>query len=485
MSHGDKGKPRLALRQLIWICLGTITLAFVGSTALSVLGRVDVTRTVGQLNEHILPAQQQVDALSKAYVDQETGLRGFMLAGHRAFLEPYTQGRAEADRRVAELHTSLAGDPEALRQLDAVVAVARDWVTQDAEPQITTRLAGPIPSAQFDAMTLSGKRRFDQLRARLSALEVRTHELITQQIHRIHSTQRLANIAQGTAALLLLAVVVISVGLLHRLVTQPVNRVLRDITAVAEGDYDRAIRSAGLREIAVLAGAAETMRDNLRTSTTRLLEAERRDEQTRMAADLHDRTIRRVYALGLGLTSAGQRRSPDLMPFVDETDSIIADLREIVFNLSPAGADPTDDQVGLRSAIIDVVEESVPALGFTPDLEFDGPIRESIIERTAQTEIVAALRELLNNIARRTDASAATIHLTATDKQLRLSVHYNGISVTAIDPDGGAQRSIQRGAPQLGGYATIRNADDNGGTIVEWAVPLAADAERHSASGTN
>jgi len=477
MVRGEKATAMLSLRQLIWICLGTVTVVFLVSTAFSMLGRVSVARAMEQLNTHMLPAQEQVAALSTAYVDQETGQRGFMLTADQAFLEPYTAGKTGADRLVAELHAGLAGDDEASRRLNAVVVAAQDWVTQAAEPQIAARRAGSVPPDQLEAMTLSGKRLFDQLRARLSALEARTGELIAQQLDRVHAAQRLANVAQGTAGLLLVVVVIMSVWLLHRVLTRPVNSVLHDVTAVAEGDYGRAIRSAGLREIALLADAAETMRDNLRTNTTRLLDAERRDEQARIAAELHDRTIQRVFALGLDLTSAAQRRSPDLTPFVYETDRIIADLQRIVFNLNLAIANHSDDVVDLCNAIIKVVEDSLPALGFAPDLEFDGPINETTTQRAVRTEILAVLRESLSNVARHGQASAATIRLTASDDQLRLTMRDNGTEATDVDPSGDWRQHIHSRAQRLGGHATIRNAGDYGGTIVEWAIPLASDAD--------
>ena len=309
-ERNERPAPRLSLRQLIWICLGTITVVFVISTAFSVIGRINLAHKMNRLSEHVLPAREQVAALSKAYVDQETGQRGFMLTADPTFLGPYGAGKAETDRLIAELRASLAGDDEAGQRLNAVVAAAQDWVTQAAEPQFAARRAGSVPPDLLEAMTLSGKRIFDHLRARLAALEARTGELIAQQLDRVHAAQRLANIAQGVAALLLLGVVIISLCLLHRVLTRPVESVLRDVTAVAHGDYDRAIRSTGLREVAVLADAAETMRDTLRTSMTRLVDAERHDEQARIAADIHDRSIQRVFALGLGLTSAAQRRSP-------------------------------------------------------------------------------------------------------------------------------------------------------------------------------
>src|SRR6516225_2585961 len=98
-----------------------------------------------QLSQHMLPAQEQVAELSKAYVDQETGQRGFMLTADQTFLEPYSAGKTAADRLVADLQASLAGDAEAGRRLNAVVVAAQEWVTQAAEPQIAARRARSIP----------------------------------------------------------------------------------------------------------------------------------------------------------------------------------------------------------------------------------------------------------------------------------------------------------------------------------------------------
>ena len=478
MTSDEKAAPRLSLRQLIWICLGAITMALIISTAFSMLERGYVTQAMVRLSRRVLPAQEQVAALNTAYVDQETGQRGFMLTADQAFLTPYNAGKAQADRLVAQIRATLAGDDEANRRLDAVAVAGTNWMTQAAEPQIAARRAGSIPPDQLESMTLSGKRLFDEVRGQLSALGARAGELIAQQLRRVHAAQRMANIVQGAAAFLLLAVVITAVWLLHRFLTRPVNSVLHDVTAVAEGDYDRAIRSAGLREVAVLADAAETMRDNLRANTTLLLDAERRDEQARIAADLHDRTIQRVFGLGLELTSAAQRRSPDLTRLVHETDRIIADLRRIVFNLNVA-ANPSHDAVGLCNAIIKVVEDSATDLGFTPDLEFSGPIDDRAPLGAARTETLAVLNESLTNIGRHAQASAATIHVATLDSQLRLIVRDNGIGSSAVDPGHDLRRDIQYRAKQFGGHGTIRTAGDDGGTIVEWVIPLADRDQSH------
>ena len=273
MIRGQQAASRRSLRQLIWIFLGTITVAFLISAASPVIAGGAVTRAMDQLNEHLLPAQEQVAALGKAYVDEETGQRGFMLTDNQVSLEPYIAGKTEADRLVAKLHASLAGDGEASRRLSAAVATADDWATEVAEPQIAARRAGPIPPDQLEAMTLAGKRQFDQLRVQLSALEARTRALIAEQFDRVRAAQQRTSIVQGAAAVLLLAAVIISDWLSRHMLTRPVASMLQDVTAVAGGDYDRTVRSAGSREVAVLADAAETMRDSLRNRTAALEQA--------------------------------------------------------------------------------------------------------------------------------------------------------------------------------------------------------------------
>ena len=74
--------------------------------------------------------------------------------------------------------------------------------------------------------------------------------------------------------------------LLRRTLTRPVESVLRDVTAVAGGDYDRTINSAGMREISALADAAETMRDSMRNQTAALQEANDANERARRSKEI-------------------------------------------------------------------------------------------------------------------------------------------------------------------------------------------------------
>ena len=285
---------KLSLRQLIWICVGMITAVFVVSMSIFLAARFAVADAVHELSGRALPAQDDAAALSGAYVDQETGLRGFMLTGDPSLLDPYNQGRAEADRLVANLRKNLAGDVEGSQLLSAVVAAAADWTAQAAEPEIAARRAGPVTPAQLESMTGTGKRLFDALRTQLAALQARTGQLIDAQLDRVNSAQLVANIAQGIGSFLLFAVVGATVWLSRRLLTRPFNSVLGDVTAVANGAYDRPIRVMGPREVAVLAGAAETMRDNMNVANASLADQAAVSEKARRSKEIQAHLLTEV-----------------------------------------------------------------------------------------------------------------------------------------------------------------------------------------------
>lgn len=469
---GDAARRRsLSLRQVVWISLGAATAVVVASMVLSITARLTTAHAVAELSGRIQPVQNKVAALNTAYVDQETGQRGFMLSGDPKSLQPYAAGAVTADQLTTDLRASLAADPTASKRLDDVVAAATRWTVEAAQPQIEARRAGPIPPDQVEAMTLRGKQLFDVLRAQLSALDTRTDQLTTQQIDRVRAAQRLATIDRTTMLGLLLVLAVCSIVLCERLLTRPVNRLVRDVRGVAEGNYDQPIRQGGPQELAVLAEATETMRNNLRTSATLLADAERRDEQARMAADLHDRIIQRVFGLGLGLTSAAKRRAPDLTPFITETDEIIHDLRRVIFDLNEGTSTLARAGVRLRIAIIDMVENNVTALGLAPTLDFDGPIDDCANRPGMQAAVLAVLRESLANVARHARASAVTVRVVATGDEFSLSVQDNGIGISPTAAEGYGRRNIRTRAEQLGGWAATMAGPD-GGTIVQWKVPI-------------
>ena len=364
--------------------------------------------------------------------------------------------------------------PEPVLQTTAEAAEA--WRTRAAEPQIAARRDNASEPDRIGSETATGKELFDDLRARIAALSARTDILVTEQVERVHSAQALANIATVVACVLAVVMVVTAVYLTRRLLTRPIDHLLADISAVAGGDYGREIDTDGPREVAIIAGTVDTMRTSLLTKHEQLMAAERAsardDEQGRMAADLHDVILQRVFGLGLALTSLGFRQprlSAELDPLIDETDSIVRGLRAVIFDLTQStAAVRSGDAACLSAAVSEIVENSAAALGFTPDFCVEGPV-DRYSGGEAGAELQAALREVLSNVARHAQASVCSVRVTADEDGLVLTVSDNGTGIAAGAAHGHGLRNIRSRAERLGGHTAFR--DLGPGTAVEWAIP--------------
>ncbi|BBY63918.1 hypothetical protein MHEL_21610 [Mycolicibacterium helvum] len=235
--------------------------------AASIAGRISVARNVQTLGDCLIPVRSQISELSRAYVDQETGQRAFLLTGNVVALDLFEVGAATANRLVPQLRRELAGMPDAdalFTLFEDEVAAAQTWKRQAADPQIVALRTGPIPRAQLDQMVLDGKNLFDRLRERFRALNARIDTLIAEQIEHIQSVLRAANISQYIALTILVASIIACIVTVQRMLTQPVSRLLRTVRAVADGDYDQPIGRGGPREIAEISAAVDDMRNRLR-----------------------------------------------------------------------------------------------------------------------------------------------------------------------------------------------------------------------------
>ena len=131
---GSSGR-RLSLRTLIFCCVGVIALVFVATMAASIVGRNSVARDVQTLSDRLIPIRNQSSELSRAFVDQETGQRGYLLTGNTIALELYEVGTASANRLIPTLRHELAGlndADELLALFDDELAAAAIWKQTDS-----------------------------------------------------------------------------------------------------------------------------------------------------------------------------------------------------------------------------------------------------------------------------------------------------------------------------------------------------------------
>ncbi|MFB8035649.1 GAF domain-containing sensor histidine kinase [Streptomyces sp. NPDC056004] len=204
------------------------------------------------------------------------------------------------------------------------------------------------------------------------------------------------------------------------------------------------------------------------------------EDRDRIARDLHDLVIQRLFATGMMLESA-QRRSdvPEVQTgvgrAVDELDVTIQEIRTAIFALQQ---EPAEAPSGLRTRVLREINMAAVPLGFKPSHRFLGPVDALVGELTGKN-LIAALREALSNAFRHAEASLIDVVVDATAtlpdgrNAVRLSVADDGVGI----PEGGRRsglRNLARRAESLGGASWFGPGigEDGGGTTVVWEVPL-------------
>jgi signal transduction histidine kinase len=199
-------------------------------------------------------------------------------------------------------------------------------------------------------------------------------------------------------------------------------------------------------------------------------------DRDRIARDLHDLVIQRLFATGMGIQGLTRRVTDTqvgdrLQGFVADLDATIRDIRRSIFSLQDVPDSP--DPAGLRSLLLRTAEEAEHSLGFAPTVSFDGPL-DTAVPDPVRADVLATLREALSNTARHARATAVRV-LVEVDSRgdtLTLSVADDGVGFDpAAVTASGLDNMRQRAARWNGEHAVTSGA---GGTRVRWSVPLRA-----------
>jgi signal transduction histidine kinase len=233
-------------------------------------------------------------------------------------------------------------------------------------------------------------------------------------------------------------------------------------------------------QAAVALVLAEAQRDRERLAVL--------EERDRIARDLHDLVIQRLFATGMLLESARRHAdAPEVGEQVEraagELGATIREIRTAIFALQQG---PEGAPSGLRTRVLREVGAAAVPLGFQPSLSFIGPV-DTRVGEPAGTSLIAALREALSNAFRHARAARIEVVVDVTARRadgrpaVRLTVADDGVGVPA-----GGRRSglanLARRAEALGGSSTVgpglgsgngpQNGPGAGGTTVVWEVPL-------------
>lgn len=187
------------------------------------------------------------------------------------------------------------------------------------------------------------------------------------------------------------------------------------------------------------------------------------EDRDRIARDMHDHVIQRLFATGLSLQSASRLVvSPTVRARLDEAvsslDEAIKDIRHTIFELHRDHA-PND----LRREIEELVVSGGESLGFVPDLTIAGPL--SGLTPHLEADVIAVIREGLANVARHAQASATSVSVHVADT-VRVSVTDDGVGMAAPSARSGLANLNARAAAHGGSLTLGPNVPR--GTIVTW-----------------
>ena len=365
-------------------CMIVVSIA----TSLTVFNSVASVDSADGWNTHTYIVLEQIDHLVSAMVNQETGLRGYLVSGQEGFLEPYKSGEAEFSTALADLRRLTSDNATQQRRLDQIATLAASWRSKVAEPEIAL-MRDPATREQARAMEASaaGKTAMDGIRALQHDMgEAERTLLVIRTADRQQAVIFAYTVLAAGGAVGILVAAIMG-WLLARAIAKPVGAMTTAMNQLAAGDNTVTVPAVGQKdELGQMAGAVQRFKDaaieKIRVEkeaaeTRRLAEAERaKNEATAAASAKQQALVVGSLATGLERLSSG----------------------DLVFRLNePFAADYEQLRRNFNAAIEKLQEAMAAVFGSTTTI------------RNGAGEITSASDDL----SRRTEQQAASLEQTA------------------------------------------------------------------------
>jgi signal transduction histidine kinase len=200
------------------------------------------------------------------------------------------------------------------------------------------------------------------------------------------------------------------------------------------------------------------------------------DERSRIARDLHDHVIQRLFGAGLALQSLAASE-PDhagvLLDQVDAIDAAISEIRTAVFTLSQRRR---TDSGSLRHRVLDTANEVASGLPSPPRLSFAGPV-DVLVRGDLADDVVAVVREALSNVVRHASATTVDIEVVIDGDTVSVTVDDDGVGVSDVKARASGTSNLDERAAARGGSFTLTRRD-SGGTRARWTASVPSEEGR-------
>jgi signal transduction histidine kinase len=206
------------------------------------------------------------------------------------------------------------------------------------------------------------------------------------------------------------------------------------------------------------------------------------EERNRIARDLHDNVIQRLFATGMSLQAFAVTdpvRAEELEQHVAEIDAAITDIRSGIFSLRTGRVKSKDRPVRRRA--LDVITELTPALPSAPTITFVGPVDPVVTGKLAD-DVIAVVREALANVAHHAHASNCAVTIAVSEEEVIVSVQDDGDGIADVLGDPGGTENLAERAALHDGTFTLDQRTERG-TTARWSVPRPLRPDDPSLSG--
>jgi signal transduction histidine kinase len=243
------------------------------------------------------------------------------------------------------------------------------------------------------------------------------------------------------------------------------------LLAAQRRDASRLVAGFDIELIGTFANQTALALERVRAQKDRALVAVLEDRD-RIARDLHDLVIQRLFASGLQVQGALELiKRPDvrqrLTTVTDDLDSTIRDIRATIFELQHRS-----DRSDLRADIRGLAKEYTASFGFAPMVDLLGPV-DGAVPTQLRPEALAVVREALYNAARHAHATEVHVEVDVRDGNLRITIGDDGVGIGKTTRRSGL-RNLRERAEAHDGTLDVQPNEPHG-TILRWSAPLGSD----------